>query len=402
MRNLTAPILRFPEFIDEWETKSLNNFLKVKTEKNRSETFKREDVLSVSRNVGVVNQIKHLGRSYAGKSLREYKVLRSGDIVYTKSPLSKNPYGIIKGNFGPSGIVSTLYAVYSVTDLANAMFVDRYFENDDHMNRYMRPLVNKGAKNDMKISNERVLIDSVTFPSVPEQKKIAEFLLAVDKKIEAIELQQKGWKQFKQGMKQALFSQKFRFKADNKSDFPEWENTKIRNLLTVSRLEGTNGRDAQKLTVKLWGKGVYQKKETNKGSTSTTYYSRRAGQLIYSKLDFLNCAFGIIPDYLDGFESTVDLPTFDLNSNIVPNFLLQRITQRDFYEQHGIKADGSRKARRIQEDVFLDMPIQLPSLPEQRMIADTLSAIDDKIEALTQRLDSTQEFKRGLLQKMFV
>jgi type I restriction enzyme S subunit len=67
--------------------------------------YGKDEVLSVSGELGIVNQIEHLGRSYAGVSVHNYHVVEVGDIVYTKSQLKANPFGIIKLNKGKAGIV---------------------------------------------------------------------------------------------------------------------------------------------------------------------------------------------------------------------------------------------------------------------------------------------------------
>ena len=81
-------------------------------------------MLSVSGDCGIVNQIELLGRSFAGKSVADYHVVRTDDIVYTKSPLKEYPYGIVKYNNGQDGIVSTLYAVYHHKDDVDGQFVE--------------------------------------------------------------------------------------------------------------------------------------------------------------------------------------------------------------------------------------------------------------------------------------
>lgn len=81
-------------------------------ETNSSAKFDKNDVLSISGDYGVVNQIAFQGRSFASNSVVKYGVLHNEDIVYTKSPLKANPYGIIKTNKGKAGIVSPLYAIY--------------------------------------------------------------------------------------------------------------------------------------------------------------------------------------------------------------------------------------------------------------------------------------------------
>lgn len=166
--------------LDAWEQRKLEEYLGVSKEKNRDESFGKDDVLSVSGEYGIVNQIEFQGRSFAGASVANYGVVEGGDVVYTKSPLKSNPYGIIKTNKGKTGIVSTLYAVYKPKNNVGAEFVQIYFELDSRMNSYMHPLVNKGAKNDMKVSDENALKGSVIFPKIDEQKAISKYFAQLD------------------------------------------------------------------------------------------------------------------------------------------------------------------------------------------------------------------------------
>lgn len=240
-------------------------------------------------------------------------------------------------------------------------------------------------------------------PSKEEQTKIASFLSAVDEKISQLTQKHELLSQYKQGMMQKLFSQQIRFKADDGSEFGEWEQTLLSEFLTESLIKGLKGNEAKKLTVKLWGKGVVPKNEVFEGSENTQYYKRFVGQLIYGKLDFLNCAFGIIPTHLDSYETTIDAPSFDINKEKAnPYFLLNRFLQKDFYKKNGEEADGSRKAKRINQSVFLAMQIDLPCLAEQTKIANFLSAIDQKIEVVAQEIEQAKQWKKGLLQQMFV
>ena len=171
----SVPEIRFKDFTDPWEQRKLEEYLKVSGQKNFEGIYTKEDVLSVSGDFGIVNQIEFQGRSFAGASVANYGVVETGDIVYTKSPLKSNPYGIIKANKGKNGIVSTLYAVYKPKQSANPEFVQIYFEQDARMNNYMHPLVNKGAKNDMKVSAENALKGQIVFPDIKEQRTISEF-----------------------------------------------------------------------------------------------------------------------------------------------------------------------------------------------------------------------------------
>ena len=175
-----VPQVRFKGFTDAWEQRELNHYLTVSKAKNKDEQYSKDDVLSVSGDYGVVNQIEFQGRSFAGESVANYGIVETGDVVYTKSPLKSNPYGIIKTNKGILGIVSTLYAVYKPQKTVCPDFVQVYFEQDVRMNNYMHPLVNKGAKNDMKVSAENALKGEVTFPSLEEQQKICGYFSLLD------------------------------------------------------------------------------------------------------------------------------------------------------------------------------------------------------------------------------
>ncbi|KWI09964.1 restriction endonuclease subunit S [Burkholderia ubonensis] len=181
-----------------------------------------------------------------------------------------------------------------------------------------------------------------------------------------------------------------------------WKEQELGRFLTESRIPGNDGSNAKKLTVKLWGNGVFEKVETIKGSASTQYYKRKAGQFIYSKLDFLNQAFGIIPDHLDGFESTVDLPCFDVGAGLNPQFLLEYVQRKDFYKRFGEIADGGRKAKRIQVESFLSFPIAVPErTKEQQQIADCLTSLDEVIATQGRKVEALRAHKRGLMQQLF-
>lgn len=239
-------------------------------------------------------------------------------------------------------------------------------------------------------------------PETPEKKKIASFLSTVDKKVSLLKQKHEQLVQYKNGIMQQLFSQQLRFEDDNGQAFPDWEVTTISSFMMESRVKGSTGDIAKKITVKLWGKGVFEKTRKDDGSVNTQYYTRKSGQFLYSKLDFLNCAFGIVPEELNGFESTVDLPCFDMSDEINKTFILEYIKQKRFYKKYGDMADGSRKAKRIHADTFLSFPINLPSENEQNKIADFLESIDQKISLAQQQIEQTQAYKQGLLQQMFV
>ena len=199
------PIIRFKGFTDPWEQRKLEDYLTVSAEKNTGNIYGRSDVLSVSGDYGIVNQIEFQGRSFAGASVSNYGVVQTGDVVYTKSPLNSNPYGIIKTNKGKPGIVSTLYAVYHPKENAFSDFIQVYFEQHARMNNYMHPLVNKGAKNDMKVSAENALKGPVCFPSRIEQESISAFFSVLDNLITLHQRELEKLQNIKKSMLEKMF-----------------------------------------------------------------------------------------------------------------------------------------------------------------------------------------------------
>lgn len=178
-----VPAVRFKNFTDKWKKQRLSYYLETSNQKNSQNKYVKENVLSVSGEFGVVNQIRHLGRSYSGGVVTNYGIVGFGDVVYTKSPLKEAPYGIIKTNIGKPGIVSALYAVYHPKESVYSPFVQTYFDLDSRLNDYLRPIISKGAKNTINVGDDAALCGEVIFPSCEEQKAIYAFFDKLQKLI---------------------------------------------------------------------------------------------------------------------------------------------------------------------------------------------------------------------------
>lgn len=198
------PSIRLKGFTGPWKRQKLEDLLTIR-EDTAGENYTKENVLSVSGDYGVVNQIEFQGRSFAGASISNYRVVNKGNVVYTKSPLKASPYGIIKTAKKEEGIVSPLYAVYDAKENCDPDFVQTYFENKDRLNLYLRPLVNKGAKNTLLISDEGALQGEVVFPEKDEQKAITEFFTQLDGLIRLHEEELEKLKSLKQSCLEGMF-----------------------------------------------------------------------------------------------------------------------------------------------------------------------------------------------------
>jgi type I restriction enzyme, S subunit len=190
----------------DWEEKRLEDILFE--HKTTNHTNNISEVFSVSKHKGVINQIEHLGRSYAADSISHYKVANPFDVIYTKSPTSEFPFGIIKQNLTErSGVVSPLYAVFRPLNQHVGYILHTHFLSWVNTYNYLNPLVQKGAKNTMSIRNDDFLNGAkINFPnSTEEQTKIANFLASLDNKINLVTAELIQAQTFKKGLLQQMF-----------------------------------------------------------------------------------------------------------------------------------------------------------------------------------------------------
>ncbi|WAX71370.1 restriction endonuclease subunit S [Gallibacterium anatis] len=399
------PKLRFPEFTDAWEKCKLGKIAIKVTEKNKDGIF--QETLTNSAEFGVISQRDFFDKDISNpENLNGYYIVKPNDFVYNPRISNLAPVGPIKRNqLNRIGIMSPLYFIFRVSSNIDLDFLDSFFStNLWHL--FMKLNGDSGARADRIAIKDKIFMEMpISFPTLSEQQKIGNLFKQLDR---LITLHKRKWDDVIL-LKKALLQKMF---PKNGSDFPEirfpeftdaWEKCKVGDFLEESRIEGTNGKIAKKLTVKLWGKGVIEKPEIYQGSQATNYYIRKVGQFIYGKLDFLNQAFGIIPAHLDGYESTLDSPAFDLSKNLNSDFFLYYVCRENFYLYQGIIANGSRKAKRIHTETFFNMPLILPSsFSEQQKIGNLFKQLDRLITLHKRQHEHYQLLKKALLQQMFV
>jgi len=395
------PIVRFPEFKDEWEHKELNELLRESKKKNVELKYNKKEVLSVSGELGIVNQIEHLGRSYAGVSVHNYGVVEIGDIVYTKSPLKANPYGIIKINKGKAGIVSTLYAVYKINEkTAYGDFVEYYFSLDANTNRYLRPLVRKGAKNDMKINNEYVLHDRIFASNISEQKRIAHFFTVLDKKINELKEKKALLEEYKKGVMQKIFSQEIRFKDDDGNVFPEWEEKKIGKMADINPENGELPKSFIYIDLESVEKGRLNKNERISVEDAPSRARRllRQNDILFQMVrPYQRNNFFFEMKSTDYVASTGYAQIRTKNNAL----FLYQLLHTDNFVMKVVKYCTGTGYPAINSSDLSKITISFPSIPEQIKIANFLSKIGDKVKTVTEQIEEIKEYKKGLLQKMF-
>jgi len=189
---------------------------------------------------------------------------------------------------------------------------------------------------------------------------------------------------------------KIRFKGYEE----DWEQRKVKEFAIESEVKGHSGKDAKKLTVKLHNKGVYVADEKIQGSDNTQYYIRRAGQFIYGKQNFFNGAIGIVPKKLDKYESTKDVPAFDVSSDVNVDWLYYYIARPEIYKPQEALCTGTG-SKRFHVNNFYNLSLAIPKMDEQIKIKEYFVHLDNLITLHQRKCEETKKLKKYMLQKMF-
>ena len=369
--------------------------------------------MSVSGDFGIVNQIEFQGRSFAGASVANYGVVETGDIVYTKSPLKSNPYGIIKANKGKNGIVSTLYAVYKPKQSANPEFVQIYFEQDARMNNYMHPLVNKGAKNDMKVSAENALKGQIVFPDIKEQRTISEFFRNLDTLITLHQRKYEKLVNIKKSMLDKMFPKngasvpEIRFKG-----FTDlWEQRKLGEL-SRSFEYGLNAAakeyDGQNKYLRITDIDDTSRQFVSADITSPDANLAEADNYRLSDGDVLFARTGASVGKTYLYKKSDGLVYFagfliraKIKESVSAGFIFQNTLTRSYERYIAITSQRSGQPG-VNAQEYAEYQLMLPELFEQEKIAKLLEAFDTLITLHQRKLEKLQNIKKSCLEKMFV
>ena len=395
-----------------WEQRKLSHFLDVSSEKNTDNLYTKDDVLSVSGDFGVINQIEFQGRSFAGASVSNYGVVHTGDVVYTKSPLKANPYGIIKANKGKTGIVSVLYGVYHTRENANADFIQMYFEQDTRLNNYLRPLVNKGAKNTLLISDTDALEGEVCLaPTFDEQKTIGQFFDTLDNLITLHQRKLEKLKLVKKSMLEKMFPK-------NGSSVPEirfngftddWEQRKAIDIADYSKGNGYSKGDLTDAGTPIILYGRLYTKYQFAISEVDTFAVPRNGAVYSQGNEVIVPASGETAEDIaraSAVEKSGVLLGGDLNilrpfDFINPLFLALAISNGEPQKELAKKAQG-KSVVHIHNTDIQEVTIAYPSRTEQDRIVSVFRQLDHLITLHQRKVEKLQIMKKSMLEKMFV
>ena len=312
------------------------------------------------------------------------------------------PYGIVKTNTGKVGIVSTLYAVYSVNDNANNKFIEYYFSLANRANRYFKPIVRIGAKHDMKIGNQEVLTNQVVFPTVKEQEKIADFLSLLDERISTQNKIIDKLQSLIKGLNNHLYQQ---YGNEIETSFADLG-------VSYSGLSGKTATD--------FGSGkpfiTYLNVYSNNVIEETSYqYVRmgenekqnivRYGDVLFTLSSETPEEVGIGSVYLGNQEVYLNSFCFGVHitniQKVFSPYLSYYISTTQFRKFIYPFAQGSTRFNLCKAD-FEKSKFKLPSLENQKRIYESLKCLSGKVAAEDAILKQYHSQKQYLLRQMFI
>lgn len=372
----------------------LNTVLSENKDRNENLRFGKDDVLSVSGEQGVVNQIGLLGRSYAGESVAPYHIVETGDVVYTKSPLKENPYGIIKQNRGAPGIVSTLYAVYHCSTPVTGQYLENYFCIDTYLNNYLKPLVKRGAKNDMKVNNEEVLLGRIPLPSLQEQERINEIIDQFDRVIE---------------LKQQLLEEKRRKKKwliqkllnPNSATVVE---KRLGDVCTINDcgIDGLSGdSEIFYIDIAAVDNGEITLPTSPIKLQDAPVRARRTfkcGDILMSTVRPYLHAFAYVDFDTDNYVASTGFSILRVKNGVSSRLIYQLLFTAEMDKQYSSVLVGSNYPALNTSDVEGLVVVIPENYEKQEAVANALEAADRQISLLSSEIDAWQQKKKALMQ----
>ena len=403
------PKLRFPGFDEPWKAEKLSDFAARVTRKNsKNET---NLPLTISSKDGLVDQVSYFNKTVASKDMSGYYLLKNGEFAYNKSYSVGYDFGSIKRlDRYPMGALSTLYICFALKRY-DSDFIKAYFDSLKwYKEIYM--ISAEGARNHglLNVPTEEFFDTKHYLPkNTAEQRKIADFLIALDRRIEAQQSLIDNLKKYKRGVFEAIFTRKLRLVP--KARQSDWTAFKLSDFATrITRKN--NGATDIPLTISAQYGLIDQRDFFSKvvaSSDMSGYYLLHRDEYAYNRSTSNDYPFGSIKRlelYNEGAVSTLYL-CFAIKEDVVlSNFAKWYFESSQWHRGvNEICAEGARNhgLLNVPTDGFFDTVHILPSnIEEQAQIAAFLSRVHDKLAKAQEELDKLIGLRNGLMQQLFI
>ncbi len=400
-----APRLRFPEFNDGWSTLSVQQ---------------------------IVNRVSDSVEVVENEEYQEIGIRSHGKGIFYKEPIlgksigNKRVFWVKEGMFIVNIVFAWEQAVAKTTEKEVGMIASHRFPMYEPIKgvldldyilyffltkrgKHLLGLASPGGAGRNKTLGQKAFEElKFKVPSIEEQQKIATFLTAVDSKIQQLTKKKALLEQYKKGVMQRIFKQEIRFKDENGEVFPEWEEKRLGEIATPIKKKA-KGLDAPILTISAGNGFLNQMERFSKiiaGTSLSKYNIIKKDEFSYNRGNSKSFQYGCIYRLKNYDKALVPFVyrSFKISSG-VPGFFEQLFLYK--YLDRQLRKMISSSARmdgllNISEKDFYKVKVIIPSHQEQAKVSSFLAIIDQKIDQADAQLEQLQQFKKGLLQKMFV
>lgn len=405
--NQMTPELRFPEFSSEWQMKKLGDVVKFSRGNLLSKGDFKDDGQFKAIHYGqlftqyneIINEIKSRTDTDTGKRSV------AGELLMPTSDVT--PQGLARASvIHEDGVM--------IGGDINVLKPDQEISSD-----FLSYLLNSQKKKIMRIVSGTTVRHvyasdlrkvNYVFPQKPEQEKIAEFLTAVDARIAAGEQRFASLTQYKKAVMQQIFSQQIRFKKPDGSDYPDWEEKRLRGIVNFIQnglsIDQNSNKSGYKVTriETISNNKINESKvgyiQTNK---DISHYKLVQGDLLFSNINspaHIGRTVFVDKDY-DIYHG-MNLLRIRIDKNNIDKFVYYTLSSTKYKQWFERICNKAVNQASINQTDLGKTKMSLPCIEEQQKIADFLTAIDLRIEIEQTRLTAAKKWKKGLLQRMFV
>ncbi len=381
MNNSKIPSLRFSEFTSDWHVTKLGDLLKI----------------------GSGRDYKHLSNGNIPVYGTGGLMLYVNDYLYDGKSICIGRKGTINKPQFLNGKFWTVDTLFYTHDYKNSIpeFLYLIFQKIN----WLQHNEASGVPSLSKTTIEKI---KVTIPDIQEQKKIADFLTAIDDKITIIDKKIKLLKQYKKGAMQKVFSQQIRFKDETGKDYPAWQHITLDDVLTFAR----NGLSIEQNTRNL-GRKVTRIETISTGSVNpmkTGYidtdldiseYKLKVGDLLFSNINSPSQIGRTV--YVDreyDIYHGMNLLCLRVDNENSPLYVYYLLTSHKYKQYFEAICNKAVNQASINQTDLKKTKIVMPSKEEQCKVADFLASLDDKIKLTEEQLVQAKTFKKSLLQRM--
>lgn len=401
-QNKNIPALRFKEYDDKWNNKKLHEICeklsvgfvgtceKFYTDENKGVLLVRTGNLSGGHII--LDNVKYVEEEFNSKNKKSQ--IFPGDLLIARHGSSGQAV-LVPENFPRANCLNIV--ILRASKLFDSYFLQNKFNSEALQIQIKR----KTAGTTQGVINTSELATlTVSYPSLPEQQKIASFLSAVDEKILQLTRKKELMEQYKQGVMQKLFSGKLRFKDEKGRAYPEWEEKRLGDVCVVN--PKNNGLPDSFIYIDLESVEKGQLKRENRinreDAPSRAQRSMNKNDILYQTVRpyQMNNLFFDKPG-----EYVASTGYAQLRTNENARFIYQ-ILHTDVFVNEVLDRCTGTSFPAIKSSDLAQIVIGIPQIYEQNKIATFLSSIDAKIEGIGNQINKSQMFKKGLLQQMFV